>query len=195
MLNAKLNTLAFHLFSLSRGTWKCLTELTPPFLTELPHPHHDISFSGFMQMNSKIRNQIPRVELYEDIRRGVNFKGLSIREAASQFKIHRREVRNALAFAISLEHKVVPKRRPKLGQHEATVRKWLAEDVDLQRKRRHTATRIGECLIDECGADVSPSALRVMANDLLGHLGAASVLRPRGVKKVCSNLASQGDMI
>ena len=125
----------------------------------------------------------------------MNFEGLTIRGAARQFKVHRRKVRNSLASAIPSERKVAPKRRPKLGQYEATVRRWLAEDVDLQRKQRHAATRIWERLIDECKADVSPSAIRVMANDLLGHLGAASVLRPRGVKRVCSNMASQGDMI
>ena len=135
------------------------------------------------------------MELYENIRREVNFEGLSIRGAAPQFKVHRREVRNSLASAIPPERKVVPKKRPKLGQHEATVRKWLAKDADLQRKQRHTATRIWERLIDECRADVSPSAIRGTVNDLLGHLGAARVLRPRGVKGVCSNLASQGDMI
>ena len=118
-----------------------------------------------MQMNSKIKKKILRVELYEDIRREVNFEGLSIRGAARQFKVHRREVRNALASAIPSERKVVPKRRPKLGQYEATVRKWLAENVDLQRKQRHTATRIWERLIDECKADVSPSAIRVSVKE------------------------------
>ncbi len=123
-----------------------------------------------MQMNSKIRKKILRVELYENIRRGVNFEGLSIRGAASQFKVHRREVRNALASAIPPERKVAPKRRPKLGQYEATVRKWLAEDADLPRKQRHTATRIWERLIDECKADVSPSAVRVMVKELRAEI-------------------------
>ena len=74
----------------------------------------------------------------------MNFEGPSIRGAARQFKVHRREVRNVLASAIPSERKVVPKRRPKLGQYEATIRKWLVEDADLPLKQRHTATRIWE---------------------------------------------------
>lgn len=123
-----------------------------------------------MQTNSKVRKKILRVELYENIRRSVNFEGLSIRGAAFQFKVHRREVRNALASAIPPERKVVPKRRPKLGQYEATVRKWLVEDADLPRKQRHTAARIWGRLIDECGADVSPSAVRVMVKELRAEI-------------------------
>ncbi len=89
-----------------------------------------------MQMDSKIRKKILKVELYEKIRRGMNFEGLFIRGAAFQFKVHRRKVRNSLASTIPHELKVVPKRRPKLGQYGATARKRLAEDVDLQRKQR-----------------------------------------------------------
>ena len=95
----------------------------------------------------------------------MNFEGLTIRGAARQFKVHRRKVRNSLASAIPSERKVAPKRRPKLGQYEATVRRWLAEDVDLQRKQRHAATRIWERLIDESKADVSPLAVRVSVKE------------------------------
>ncbi len=119
---------------------KRLTELAPP-----PARH----FLFWVYANSKIRKKIPRVEPYENIRRAVNFEGLSIRGAASKFKVHRREVRNALASSIPRERKVVPKRRPKLGQYEATVRKWLAVDADLPRNQRHTTTRIWERLIDD----------------------------------------------
>ena len=142
-----------------------MTEPTLPLLTELassPVRH----FLFWVYANElKIRKKVLRVELYENIRREVNFEGLSIRGAATQFKVHRREIRNSLASAIPSERKVAPKRRPKLGQYEATVRKWLAENVDLQRKQRHTATRIWKRLIDECKADVSPSTVRVSVKE------------------------------
>jgi hypothetical protein len=41
-----------------------------------------------------------RVELYQSIRNAVSKEGLSIRATAKEFKVHRREVRRALALAI-----------------------------------------------------------------------------------------------
>ena len=58
-----------------------------------------------------------------------------------------------------------------------------SEDVDLPRQQHHTATRKWERLIDESKTYVSPSALRGTVKDLLGHLGTARVLRPRGSKE------------
>ena len=55
---------------------------------------------------------------------------------------------------------------PKLGTYESTVRAWLTEDLKVPKKQRHSATRIWQRLIDECGADVSVSAVRVMVREL-----------------------------
>ena len=142
-----------------------MTEPTPPLLTELassPVRH----FPFWVYANEfKIRKKILKVELCEKIRRGMNFEGLFIRGAAPQFKVHRRKARNSLASTIPHELKVVPKGRPKPGQYEATVRKWLAKNVDLQRKQHHTATRIWQRLIDKYKANVSPSAVRVSVKE------------------------------
>ena len=55
---------------------------------------------------------------------------------------------------------------PKLGPYESTVRAWLTEDLKVPKKQRHSATRIWQRLVDECGADVSVSAVRVMVREL-----------------------------
>ncbi len=111
-----------------------------------------------------------RVELYQSIRNAVNKEGHSIRATAKEFKVHRRDVRQALACAIPRERKSAPKVRPKLGAYESTVRAWLTEDLKVPKKQRHSATRIWQRLIDECGADVSVSAVRVMVRELKAEI-------------------------
>ena len=106
------------------------------------------------------------MELYQSIRNAVSKEGCSIRATAKEFKVHRRDVRRALACAIPPERKSAPKVRPKLGVYESTVRAWLTEDLKVPKKQRHSATRIWQRLVDECGADVSVSAVRVMVREL-----------------------------
>ncbi len=110
------------------------------------------------------------MELYQSIRNAVSKEGLSIRATAKEFKVHRREVRRALASAIPPERKSAPKVRPKLGAYESTIRAWLTEDLKVPKKQRHTATRIWQRLVDECGADVSVSAVRVMVRELKAEI-------------------------
>ena len=50
-----------------------------------------------------------RVEFYQNIRTIVSKEGCSIRVTAKEFKVHRREVRRALACAIPPERKSAPK--------------------------------------------------------------------------------------
>ena len=106
------------------------------------------------------------MELYQSIRNAVSKEGCSIRATAKEFKVHRRDVRRALASAIPPERKSTIKMRPKLGPYESTIRAWLTEDLKVPKKQRHTATRIWQRLVDECGADVSVSAVRVMVREL-----------------------------
>jgi hypothetical protein len=47
--------------------------------------------------------------------------------SSKEFKVHRREVRRALASAIPPERKTTIKMRPKLGPYESTIRAWLTE--------------------------------------------------------------------
>ena len=66
----------------------------------------------------------------------------------------------------ALSHQNAPSVRSKLGRYESTIRAWLTEDLKVPKKQRHTATRIWQRLVDECGADVSVSAVRVMVREL-----------------------------
>ena len=60
--------------------------------------------------------------------------------------------------------------RPKLGQYELIVRKWLEDDRSIAPKQRHTGTRVWQRLVDECQADVSVSAVRVMVKALRAEI-------------------------
>jgi transposase len=111
-----------------------------------------------------------RVELYQSIRNAVNKEGMSIRATAKEFKVHRREVRRAFASAIRPERKSAPKVRPKLSAYESTVRARLTEDLKVPKKQRHSATRSWQRLVDEFGADVSVSAVRVMVRELKAEI-------------------------
>jgi hypothetical protein len=82
----------------------------------------------FMKNDSKDRKKMLRVELYENIRTSVNKDGISIRGAANKFKVHPRVVRRALLNSMPPERNASSIRRPKLGQYELIVRKWLEED-------------------------------------------------------------------
>ncbi len=120
----------------------------------------------FMKNDSKDRKRMLRVELYENIRVAVNKEGFSIRGAANKFKVHRRVVRWALMNAMPPERSASSVSRPKLGQYELIVRKWLEDDRSIAPKQRHTGTRVWQRLVDECQADVSVSAVRVMVKAL-----------------------------
>ena len=50
---------------------------------------------------------------------------------------------------------------PQLGPHRATIREWLTADLSAPRKQRHTARRIWQRLVDERGATVAESTVRV----------------------------------
>ncbi|MCI2976560.1 MAG: hypothetical protein MP439_10895 [Ferrimicrobium sp.] len=76
-------------------------------------------------------------------------RGCRFGRSSKEFKVHRREVRRALASAIPPERKSAPKVRPKLGAYESTVRAWLTEDLKVPKKQRHSATRIWQRLVDE----------------------------------------------
>jgi len=92
------------------------------------------------------------VELYARIRRAVMVEGLSRREAAKQFGVHRNTITKMLEFSIPPGYRRCE--RPaskKLGPYRGWIDALLKSDRSVHKKQRHTAQRIFERLRDEEG--------------------------------------------
>jgi transposase len=96
------------------------------------------------------------VELFERIRRDRRVDGLSIRELAVRYGVHRRAVRAALASAVPPPRKPYARRlRPAIDAWAEVIDGWLIADRELPRKQRHTARRIWQRLVAEHGAQLA----------------------------------------
>jgi transposase len=92
------------------------------------------------------------VELYGRVRHACHIEGLSQREAARRFGIHRNTVRKMLAFSVPPGYRrAKPPPRPKLGAFTAIIDQILAADRSAPPKQRHTAKRIFDRLRAEHG--------------------------------------------
>src|ERR1019366_3354689 len=92
------------------------------------------------------------VELYQRIRRACHVEGMSVREAARVFGVHRGTVRKMLRFSIPPGYQKQGERvRPKLGPYTGMIERILEEDKTRPVKQRHTALRIYQRLRDEHG--------------------------------------------
>src|SRR3712207_3121992 len=92
------------------------------------------------------------VELYGRVRHACHVEGLSIREAARRFGLHRNTVRKMLAFSVPPGYRRRgPPARPRLGPFTAVIDRILEEDRSAPPKQRHTAKRIHERLRAEHG--------------------------------------------
>ena len=92
------------------------------------------------------------VELYARIRRAVMIDGLSRREAARRFGVHRNTIAKMLQFSVPPGYR--RRERPvskKLGPYMVWIDAVLEGDRSVHRKQRHTAHRIFERLRDEQG--------------------------------------------
>ena len=93
-----------------------------------------------------------RVDVYLRIRRAVMVEGISIREAARTFGLHRDTVRKMLAYSVPPGYRrQTPPRRPKLEPYTGVIDQILERDHGVPKKQRHTAKRIFERLRDEYG--------------------------------------------
>ena len=92
------------------------------------------------------------VELYAGIRRAVMVEGLSRREVARRFGVHRNTISKMLQFSVPPGYR--RRERPaskKLGPFMAWIDKVLEDDRAVHKKQRHTAHRIFERLRAEEG--------------------------------------------
>ena len=93
-----------------------------------------------------------RVDVYLRVRRAVMVEGVSIREAARVFGLHRDTVRKMLAYSMPPGYRrQSPPRKPKLEPFTGVIGRILEEDLRVPKKQRHTAKRILERLRDEHG--------------------------------------------
>ena len=80
--------------------------------------------------------------------------GMSIREAAREFGLHRDTVRKMLAYSVPPGYRrQTPPHRPKLEPYTGVIDQILEKDHSVPKKQRHTAKRIFERLRDEYGFD------------------------------------------
>lgn len=92
------------------------------------------------------------MDMYQRIRRACLVDGMSERDAASHFGLHRNTISKALTFSIPPGYRrTKPVRRPKLEGFTGFIDAILADDKIRPKKQHHTAIRIHERLRDEYG--------------------------------------------
>ncbi len=101
-----------------------------------------------------------KVQLYEQIRRSQEREQLSVRALARRFGVHRRDVRQALAFPVPPGRKRPERPAPSLDRWKPLIDGWLEADRSAPRKQRHTARRVWQRLVEEHGAQVGESTVR-----------------------------------
>ena len=88
-----------------------------------------------------------KVDLYVRVRRACMVEGMSTREAARVFGLHRDTVRKMLEYSVPPGYRrQSPPRRPKLDPYCGVIDLILEDDRSLPKKQRHTAKRIYERL-------------------------------------------------
>ena len=93
-----------------------------------------------------------KVDMYVRLRRACTVEGMSIREAARVFGLHRDTVRKMLMYSVPPGYRRErPPRRPKLEPYVGVIDRILDEDLSLPKKQRRTAKRIYDRLRDEYG--------------------------------------------
>ena len=93
-----------------------------------------------------------KVEMYARVRRACIVEGMSVREAAREFGLHRDTVRKMLKYSIPPGYRRrKPARRPKLEPYVGVIDRILEDDKVAPKKQRHTAKRIYDRLREEHG--------------------------------------------
>jgi transposase len=93
-----------------------------------------------------------QVDEKETIRRLYFIKRHSIRQIAEELNHSRKTVRKAIADASVPQYRLTAsKASPVMGSYMNKVMEWLEADKSRPVKQRHTAHRIYERLVGECG--------------------------------------------
>ena len=88
-----------------------------------------------------------KVDIYLRVRRAVMVEGMSIRETARTFGLHRDTVRKMLAYSAPPGYRwQSPPKKSKLKPFTGVIDRILEDDLARPRKQRHTAKRIFERL-------------------------------------------------
>jgi transposase len=93
-----------------------------------------------------------KAELFDSIRRDSWREHLSVRALARKYGVHRRLVKEALTRAEPAPRKTPERTSAQLESLKTTIDGWLRADLDAPRKQRHTAKRVHDRLVAECGA-------------------------------------------
>ena len=81
-----------------------------------------------------------KVDVYLRVRRAVMVEGMSIRETARTFGLHRDTVRKMLAYSVPPGYRrQSPPGKPKLKPFTGVIDRILEDDLARPRKQRHTA--------------------------------------------------------
>jgi len=93
----------------------------------------------------------------------------SIRELADRHNVHRPTVRQAVESAVPPPRKRYPPRpRQAIDAYAAVIDAWLLADMEMSRKQRHTARRLG---LERAGASIaivgSPASVRTPATQTI----------------------------
>ena len=92
------------------------------------------------------------MEMYARVRRACMVEGMSVREAAREFGLHRDTVRKMLKYSVPPGYRRrKPVSRPKLEPYIGVIEGILEGDRGAPKKQRHTAKRIFERLRAEYG--------------------------------------------
>ena len=111
-----------------------------------------------------------KVELYARVRRACMVDGMSTREAARVFGLHRDTVRKMLEYSVPPGYRrESPPRRPKLDPYRGVIDRILEDDRSLPKKQRHTAKRIYERLRAEHSFTGRYTSRTTCASGAAGH--------------------------
>jgi len=92
------------------------------------------------------------VDLYRRVRRAHFVEGMSVRQAARMFDLHRSTVNKMLEYSVPPGYRRQQSpHRPKLDPYTAVIDQILLSDQDRPKKQRHTAKRIFQRLKEEHG--------------------------------------------